>query len=302
MDRKVRKFFSFQETQSRTKRSHRPIGSKQILNLASKGPVVVYPSSTIKQASKIIADNGLRRLPVVDPGTKRIDGILSTIDLVDFFGGGNKFNIIKKDYGGNFLAAINSRVSKVMTEHVVSASDSDLVEDVAQIMLKAGVGGCPVLDSEGKIMAIVSERDFIKHIAAKKFGTTVGDVMTKKVITLTPGVSIKDAARIMLKNGLRRLPVLSEGKLVGMLRTYEVLRYIAENGFAKFHTTDAETILNEKVGNVMNVATFTVKKDLDIGDVTTIMIEKRFGGFPVEDNGKIIGLVTERDIFRAIYT
>ena len=284
------------------KKSHRPIGGKQILNLASKGPVVVYPSSTIKQASKIIVDNGLRRLPVVDPGTKRVGGILSTIDLVDFFGGGNKFNIIKKEYKGNFLAAINSRVSKVMTEKVVSAKDSDSVEDFAKVMLKADVGGCPVLDSDGKITAIVSERDFIKHIAGKKFGSTVEDAMTKKVITLTPGVSIKDAARMMVKNGLRRLPVLSEDKLVGTLRTYEVLRYIAENGFAKFHTTDAEAILNEKVGNVMNVATFTVSKALDIGEVTALMIEKRLGGFPIEDGGKIIGLITERDIFSAIYS
>ncbi|MBN2518071.1 MAG: CBS domain-containing protein [Candidatus Altiarchaeota archaeon] len=284
------------------KGSHRPAGSKPILNLASKGPIVVYPTSTIKQASKVIVDNGLRRLPVVNPGTRRLAGILSTMDFVDFFGGGDKFNILQKDYKGNFLSAINSSVSKIMTENVVNVKDSESVEDVAQLMLKEGVGGCPVVDSNGVVIAIVSERDFIKHISGMKFGLTAGDVMTKRVITVTPGTSIKDAARIMVKNSLRRLPVLSEDKLVGVLRTYELLKFIGGNGFAKFHTADVEAILGEKVSNVMNVALITVTKDQDIGDVAALMSSKRFGGFPVEERGRIIGLITEKDIFQAVYS
>lgn len=274
-----------------------------ILRLASKGPVVIYPSSTIKASIQAIVDNGLRRLPVVDPGTKKLRGVVSSMDFVDFLGGGNKYNIIKKDFEGNLFSAINSPVSKIMTEKVVYFKDTEAVGKAAEKMLKTGTGGCPVVDGSGRVEAIVSERDFIEHLADVETGIKVSEVMTKDLVTITPGTSLGDATRMMVNKGFRRLPVMSGGEVVGILRTYEVLRFIADNIFAKFSTIDADEILaRERVGDIMNVAVTTVRPDQDIGIVASIMVARRFGGLVVEENGKMIGLVTEADIFRAVYS
>ena len=126
--------------------------------------------------------------------------------------------------------------------------------------------------------------------------------MSKKVITVTPNTAIKDVARIMCANQLRRLPVVSEHRIVGMIRSYDILKFISDAEFAKFHTSKADVILGELARNVMSRDIYTIDEELDIGEVIRLFKKKRVGGFPVVKGDKILGIITERDVFRAIYS
>ncbi len=282
---------------------HSDAGSGSVMSIASKNPTVVYRTTTVKQACAVMVDSGIRRVPVVDAGTKKLAGILSARDMVDFFGGGEKYRIVKDEFKGNLFAAVNLPVSKIMNEDVVSIGESETIGKAARTLLEKGVGGCPVVDGNGVVTAIVSERDFIKRLAHDGCGIKVGDIMSRDVITVTPVTSIATAARMMISEGVRRLPVLEDSEVVGILRTSGILRFISASEFARFGMTDSDKILaREKVGDVLRGYFVIVKPTDDIGEVIEIALARRLGGFAVEEEGKLVGIVTEHDIFRVMYS
>jgi len=282
---------------------HASLKSGPILGLASKGPIVIYPTTTVKDACGVMVDNGIRRVPVVDSGTNKLEGIVRARDLVDFFGGGQKYNIVKKEYKGNLFAAISLPVSKIMESDVVSLGEGDSIRKAAKTLLESDVGGCPVVDKWGKVIAIVSEGDFIKNLHRMGYEVRVGDIMSKEVVSVTPGMSIGDAAKIMMNKGKRRLPVVHDTNMVGMLRTTSILRFISSNEFARFGTVNADEILERgKVGEAMSEFFLTMSPDDSVEHLIDVMLARRLGGFPVKGDHKLVGMVTEHDVFRFAYS
>jgi CBS domain-containing protein len=284
-------------------RAHREIKDGLVTTISSKNPIVVYATTTVKQACGVMVDNGIRRAPVVDAGTKKLVGILSARDLVDFFGGGEKYNIIRNEFKGNIFAAINLPISKIMKEQVISVKETDSVEAAAEKLLEGCVGGCPVVDHENHVVGMVSERDFIKKMAQGSHDIRVSDLMSRNVLSIDPEASLISAAKMMISKGFRRLPVVENGELVAILRTTSILRFISAGEFARFGTADAEEILGkEKVRDAMRSYFVTVRPNDEIEEVIGIILAKRIGGLPVEENGKLVGVITEHDIFRAAYS
>jgi len=273
-----------------------------ILKIISNKPIVVYPNTTIKKVCSIMVDNGIRRVPVVETNNKKLKGVISARDLVDFFGGGEKYNLVTGKYEGNLFKAINQPIEKIMTEDVVKIKETDTVDMAAAKMLESNVGGCPVVNKENVVVGFVSEGDFIKNITDGILEKEVSNFMCKDVISATPGTSIGDACKVMINKSVRRLPVIHECELVGMLRSTSVLRFISSNEFSKFGTIDADEILRqEKVGDAMSPYFTTVRPKDNMESVIEIMMARRSGGLVVENNGKIAGIVTEHDVFKAAY-
>ena len=86
-------------------------------------------------------------------------GIVTVMDILDFFGGGSKFNIIEKKYEDNFLAAINEPVREIMTRDVVSLSKKASIGETIETMLSNQLGAIPLVDGDDKLVGIVTERD-----------------------------------------------------------------------------------------------------------------------------------------------
>jgi len=79
----------------------------EILSIA-KGPVKVAASTLpIYDAVQIMAKAGFRRLPIANPGTRRLEGIITATDVIDYLGGGKKFEIIRQKHNSDFFKAIN---------------------------------------------------------------------------------------------------------------------------------------------------------------------------------------------------
>lgn len=277
--------------------------SAPILNLATKDPIVTHASSTIKQACVLMVDHGIRRLPVVDPGTNKLVGILSARDLVDFFGGGEKYNIVKKNASGNFAAAINLPVSKVMNKKTISLRQDMQIQKAADIMIKNYVGGCPIVDKKGRVVAIVSEGDFIRHLADDLGGRKVSDIMSREILTVSPDTSIGEASKIIVEKGFRRLFVTEEAELRGVLRTSSILKFFAKDEFSVFGESDSEAVLlKERAEDIMSEYFFSIKAEEELDTLIEMIVAHRMGGFPVEDNGKLVGIITEHDVFKAVYS
>ncbi len=267
-----------------------------IMPIARRSVVTIQPTTRIKDAAEIMVKNKVRRLPVVDPGTKRMIGILITRDILDFLGGGEKSKIIQNRFKGNFLAAINDAVRTIMSEKVVCGTSTMSVNDVAQLLWKTGMGGAPIVDENQRVVGIVSERDFVTFTPAVT-GTQVGYHMTRNVIRAEPELQIKEAAKKMVSLGVRRLPVVEAHALVGIITSVDILRYFGTGKMFEYMSTNrVDEAMSVGVEDIMTRDVLTVAQNTDVGEAARLMVERGCGGLPVVEGDELVGIITERDI------
>ena len=264
--------------------------------IARRSVITIQPTTRIKDAAEIMVKNKVRRLPVVDPGTKRMIGILITRDILDFLGGGEKSKIIQNRFKGNFLAAINDAVRTIMSEKVVCGTSTMSVNDVAQLLWKTGMGGAPIVDENQRVVGIVSERDFVTFTPAVT-GTQVGYHMTRNVISAEPELQIKEAAKKMVSLGVRRLPVVEARALVGIITSVDILRYFGTSKMFEYMSTNrVDEAMSVGVEDIMTRDVLTVTQNTDVGEAARLMVERGCGGLPVVEGDELVGIITERDI------
>ncbi len=134
------------------------------MDIATKDVFTLPPTSTIMNALKSMIAKNFRRIPIADAGTKRLEGIISATDLVNFFGGGSKYGIVSGRYGGNLAAAVNAEVEEIMETDVVTVDYTDSFEDAVEKMFEENVGGCPIVDRDDVVVGIITERDVLKYL------------------------------------------------------------------------------------------------------------------------------------------
>ena len=141
------------------------------------------------------------------------------------------------------------RVEDFMTRRVVTITPDTTLLAAAKLMLEHRVGGLPVLDASARIIGIFSESDLLREEGKGDDGSPwlqmmvgpngepaepppldarkVGDVMTREPISIAPHASIAQACRLLHDHRLRRLPVVENGKLVGMIARSDLVRAVA---------------------------------------------------------------------------
>jgi len=111
------------------------------------------------------------------------------------------------------------KVKDIMTKNIAYINPASTVTEAAQLMQKHNVGSIPVCDQSG-VIGIVTDRDIVVRNVAhgnNPQNTAVRDVMTSKVTTVTPDMDVNDVSNIMAKDQVRRLPVVENNMLVGMV-------------------------------------------------------------------------------------
>jgi CBS domain-containing protein len=283
-----------------------------VMSIATKKVVTAPQTATIKEAAEIMVKNKFRRLPITDPGSEKLLGIVTSMDILDFLGGGDKYKIFEKKHHDNFPAAVNEPVKMIMTREVEVINNKDSISEAITKMIDKGVGALPIVDSEHHITGIVSESDLVMLMAGVLNDELVEDYMTRNVISTTPGTRIEGASKIMVRNKLRRIPVVGEerktpqpedDKIVGIITATDILEFLGKNSaFEHMITNSAEEVLNTTITEIMESEVIYVTPVTKLGDVCDIMEEKDIGGLPVVKEGQLRGIITESDILRAIST
>jgi tRNA nucleotidyltransferase (CCA-adding enzyme) len=180
-----------------------------------------------------------------------------------------------------------------MEGKIVMVARSKVPElDVSKIMKEFGGGGHPTAAAatikEASLEVIEERLTELLHECVKP-GKVASDVMTSPVISTQWDASIKEAEAMMTRYGVNVLPVLKEGRYVGLM-SREVVEKALFHGFGKsrtmeFSTTDA----------------MTVSQNAPIRKIETLMIEQNQRFMPVVEDGKIIGAITRTDLLRTLY-
>jgi CBS domain-containing protein len=273
----------------------------EILAITKTSVVSTAITTPVIDGIQLMVDQGFRRIPLVDPGTKRLRGIVTAYDFIDYLGGGEKFQIIQRDYAGNFFKAINEPVRHIMTSDVVSISSSAKVNDAIDLMVDNNVGCLPIIDKESRLRGIVTERDIIMIFRGLVSGTKVSELMSRKVVAATPETSLLDAERLMVKNGFRRLPIISEGRVVRVVTVTDILRFFGSGKvFQRLRSGAINQVLQTAAIETATADAVMVEHNVDAGEAAKIMLEKGVGTMPVLENEKMVGMLTERDFFKLV--
>lgn len=271
-----------------------------IMAVAKKDVVTVPPTTTIMGAARTMAGYGYRRVPVADAGTKRLKGICTVIDIIDFLCG-DKRRIIDKVYDGNMIVAINGPITEIMQSDVATVRDDATLEDAVKVMIDRSVGGVPVIDPESIVVGIITERDIVRLMGDSVSGMKVKDIMSRRVTTAPPDMHIDTAAKTMIASGFRRLPVVTDSYVCGIITATDIMRYLGNGeAFKKLVTGNVSEAFSAPISGIMKGDIVTVGPDQDISETARIMRQNRIGSLPVIENQHLVGIITERDILMSM--
>lgn len=116
------------------------------------------------------------------------------------------------------------QISDLMSFPVFSVGSDTSMAEVAKILRQRGCTGLPIVD-QGRLLGVISRRDFRKVRREDQLQAPVKAYMSKQVITIEPGKSPIQAARIMVRHDIGRLPVVEDGRIIGIITRSDAMRY-----------------------------------------------------------------------------
>uniref|UniRef100_A0A7V4N3R3 CBS domain-containing protein n=1 Tax=Thermodesulfobacterium geofontis TaxID=1295609 RepID=A0A7V4N3R3_9BACT len=120
------------------------------------------------------------------------------------------------------------KVKNWMITEVIIASPEDTVEEAIQLMRRFSIRHIPIVIENGKLVGLVTESNLRAYLSSEKLQLPLKEVMILNPITVDPETSIDEAARIIYKYKIGGLPVITEGKLVGIITITDILEAFIE--------------------------------------------------------------------------
>ena len=131
-------------------------------------------------------------------------------------------------------------------------------------------------------------------------GHLVKDWMTMDPITIPSRGTLPEAYWLMIKNDIRRLPVVDNDILVGIVTLEDLRRVESASTIGIDMIRISDMLANLPIHQVMVSDPLTVAPTDTLLDAATMMLEHKISAFPVKDGDKLVGIITERDIFRVL--
>ncbi|MBI4392371.1 MAG: CBS domain-containing protein [Euryarchaeota archaeon] len=226
----------------------------------------------------------ISKVPVTEKG--KLVGVITDGSIADELG-----SIKTKGMQASALHA-----SSAMTKEFHSVGPDAEFGDIIEICKKDNVGLLPVVEN-GRLQGIITKADILKFVDSH---AQLHTVMQRTLHAVHPGERVVHARRMMLDHGIERLPVIEQGKVVGMVGEYDIALGLDE--FKKKYPPNhqAAQLKNFLVDDIMVRNVISARPETSIRDAAKTMLEKDVGALPVVDGtGKIAGMVTRTDLIRS---
>ncbi len=247
----------------------------EVGDLMSREVAVVGPEHTIVEAARIMAEDSISSLVVLDDG--RVAGIITETDFL-------------KGVVAQGKDADSVKVREVMSQPVVSVSPDVSVFEAGEIVEDRRVKRLPVLDG-GKLVGIVTQTDLIRVLTSYGMWRDVVEIMTRDVATVQRGDSVAKVAEMMSAHSISGIVVMDAKQVVGVLTERDLLRRVM---------AQCKDPAKVKVEEVMSSPVMSVPPYYSVFSSSRIMEKTHVRRLVVEDNGRLCGVVTQTDIFRAV--
>ena len=250
-------------------------------DIMSRDPLYVEDSTFLTKARQMIRDNHVRGLPVVN-SKGAVLGIVTNQDMLRVTS--TKSNV-----------TISGYVVPVPT--VTGQMD---ILDAARLMLKEKMTLFPVVESEmkPKLVGVVSLLDVFMNIDLGVVPEKpVSEIMTTKVVTTRPDDPITKIWDLMVEKDFTGLPVVKDGKLIGMITRFDMLKGSARIG--KEGERRSVDSMQMPVEKFMSSPLFSVKPDDSVRKATELMLKHNVGRISVVDGENLVGIVDRNDLIKS---
>jgi CBS domain-containing protein len=174
-------------------------------------------------------------------------------------------------------------VADIMTSVPIVVEVPGSRSDAINIMVRNNLTGLPVIrSSDGKLVGIVSRRDVFRNFDEDQLSL----IMKKNAITIGPNATVEDAARVFSTMRIHRLPVVEDGRLVGIVTPTDILKIVAD---MKTSMTAEMVVRTTCVTAFQDEPLSYTIAAMRISDVTAVPV--------LNDVGKLVGILTDRDLF-----
>jgi len=124
-------------------------------------------------------------------------------------------------------SGVSLKVEDVMVKEVITIDENSTVKEAAEVMNKFEIG-CLIAVRKGKAMGIITERDLLRRVVAEgkdAAKTKVKDVMSSPLVVVEPSTDLEEAAKMMFQMKIKKLPVVGEKRLVGLVSLTDIARF-----------------------------------------------------------------------------
>jgi CBS domain-containing protein len=173
-------------------------------------------------------------------------------------------------------------VRDYMTTDVVHVEIPGNRDDVLKILKRTGISGVPVIKNK-KIVGIITRKDLLR----KPEETQLGLLMTPKPLVIEPDMDIREAAQMLITRKIRRLPVVEDGHLIGLLSVADVIAALAQ------------LKIKEEIKDKYTSKSFALWEETPLPVVGRVMEISGVDAIPIlDDENKLQGIISERDLIR----
>lgn len=128
----------------------------------------------------------------------------------------------------------------------------------------------------------------------------VRDHMSPDPIVVAPGDTLRKARQLIKDHGLRRFPVIEDGRLVGIVTDRDVRQADISSAVVQERRYVDYILDRIQVGGIMTSNPITVTPGASIREAADLILENKIGGLPVVDEGRLVGIITETDLIKAL--
>lgn len=267
-----------------------------VRNWMSSPVITVTPKTHLADARRIMNAENIRTLPVVENG--KLVGIVTRRGLLRI-----DFSTLIGPEGQAGADLKDELIEAIMTKAPITTPQNALMPKAARSMMENKITALPVLSDKGELIGILTSTDIFRAILAElpelNQDIRVSDYMTREVVTIQPDTSLLETHRLMGTERIRALPVLEEGKLVGIVTRTDVMSADPSRLANRFNQETSLKILTQPVEKLMSRELVTIHSEQPIVDAAKLLLENKFHCLPVVDGaGALCGILTESDLFR----
>lgn len=243
---------------------------KPVSTIMSRSLYWLGPSAMLDEAARLMTERRVRHVPIGGP--EKADGIISIRDVAK----------IILEAGGDWASR---SVERLISRPPVSIDPRWSIGGAASKM-KIEKTGSLLVEEKERPVGIITEKDIVHALRGVRMEGRVYSLMTLKPATVEQDTNLADSLRLMVTGGFRHAPVVSEGRLIGILSIRNVVDML----------TSGEAMFSTPVFKVMTHDPITIDSVAGVDEAVALIVAKDVGSLPVVDAGRLVGILTERDI------
>lgn len=258
----------------------------------------VSPKTFIMEARQTMNNEKIRAMPVVQD--EKVIGIITWRGLLRA-----DIPVIDGVRWTKEVFLKEERVQDIMTVNPIGVLPNSPLPKSARIMLENKIPVLPVFDEKRGAQGILTTTDIFRFIMSElpdlKSVLRAEDYMTNDVVVVDPDTSLLEAQRLMGIKRIRSLPVIEEGKLVGLVTRTDMVKVEPSRFASHLNQKQSFAILLQPIEKIMSRELITTTPKATLVTVAKSMLENKIHCLPVlDDEGQLCGVITDSDLFRMV--